>query len=80
MDISKVMLSGAVNSKDVTDKLRKKIEEAKAEKAFLLTENNYNIDYMDMVYACDVCKDTGTTDTGERCVCFHQVLKEKLKA
>ena len=79
MDISKVMLSGAVNAKDVTERLRKKIEDAKAEKAFLLTENNYNIDYMDVIYACGICKDTGTTDTGERCACFHRILKEKVK-
>jgi DnaD/phage-associated family protein len=79
MEISKIMLSGAVNTKDVTERLRKKIEEIKAEKAFLMTENNYSIDYMDIVYACETCKDTGTTDTGERCACFHQFLKNKSK-
>ena len=77
MEISKVMLSGAVNARDVTEKLRKKIEEAKAEKAFLMTENNYSVDYMDTIYVCSMCKDTGTTVTGERCACFQRVLQEK---
>jgi len=77
MEISKVMLSGAANARDTAEKLRKKIEAAKVEKAFLMTDNNYSVDYLDIIYDCSLCKDTGTTDTGERCACFHRVLQEK---
>lgn len=54
--------------------MKQRVDSLNEEKAYLMTENNFKIDYMDMVYDCPLCKDTGTQDTGDRCVCFAERL------
>ncbi|WP_027399454.1 DnaD domain protein [Anaerovorax odorimutans] len=76
IQISKVMLSGAFDTKSKIKSLKQKAENLNNEKAYLLTENNFKIDYMDIEYDCDMCKDTGIKDTGERCSCFSKRLDE----
>ena len=76
MQISRVMLSGAPDVKAKIKSMKQNIESLNHEKAYLLTENNFKIDYMDIVYDCTLCKDTGTLDTGERCSCFARRLAE----
>lgn len=73
-DISKYMLSGRTDAKSKIKELKNKIDRRNEEKAFLMTENNFRIDYMDPVYTCTLCKDTGVLDTGERCSCFAKKL------
>lgn len=75
MDISKVMLSGRGDAKIQMKTLKNKVNYLNGEKAFLLTEHNFTIDYMDLKYTCALCKDTGILDTGERCSCFAEKLK-----
>ncbi|WP_206460116.1 DnaD domain protein [Anaerovorax sp. IOR16] len=76
MEISKVMLSGRDDAKIQMNALRNKVNHLNGEKAFLLTEHNYTIDYIDLKYTCSLCKDTGILDTGERCSCFAEKLKK----
>ncbi|MDR3242390.1 MAG: hypothetical protein LBT34_00485, partial [Clostridiales Family XIII bacterium] len=79
MDISGAMLSGAFNVEERVGAIRKKMEQLQSERAYLMTENNFKIDYMDIVYICPVCKDTGTQDNGEQCSCFSLRLDEMQK-
>jgi DnaD/phage-associated family protein len=72
--ISRTMLSGASDAKTQIRALKEKIDSLHGEKAFLMTENNFKIDYMDILYNCPLCRDTGVQDTGERCVCFTERL------
>ncbi len=74
LQISKVMLSGGSDVKNRIKSMKKRVDYLNEEKAFLMTENNYKIDYMDIVYECPLCKDTGTQDTGDRCICFAEKL------
>lgn len=74
--ISKVMLSGRSDAKSKIREMKKRIDRLNEEKAFLMTENNFKIDYMDPVYTCALCRDTGVLDTGERCGCFARKLAE----
>lgn len=74
MQISRVMLSGAGDTKVKIKAMREKVESLNEEKAFLMTENNFKIDYMDIVYDCPICRDTGIQDTGDRCICFTEKL------
>lgn len=76
MKLSKVMVSGADNAKEQLQKFKVKIDALGEEKAFKLTENNFPVDYMEIRYKCDICKDTGTNDMGERCSCFDKRLGE----
>jgi DNA replication protein DnaC len=68
------MLSGAADAKSRIRAMKEKIDKLNEEKAFLMTENNFKIDYMDIMYNCPLCRDTGIQDTGERCVCFAEKL------
>lgn len=70
------MVSGADNAKEQLERFRIKIDALGEEKAFKLTENNFPMDYMEIKYKCDKCKDTGTNDMGGRCSCFNERLGE----
>jgi len=76
MEISKLMLSGSTGSKIRIKELKNKVENLNNEKAYLLTDNNFKINYMDTWYTCTLCKDTGLLDTGERCSCFADKLEQ----
>jgi len=73
VELSKTMLSG---DRSLTSKMKENIEDLMIERAIILTENNLEADYMEDKYLCSICKDTGTTDTGERCSCFEQRRNE----
>ncbi len=75
LQISKIMLSGTNDVKSKIKAMKARIDRLNEEKAFLMTENNFTIDYMDVTYDCPLCKDTGTLDTGGRCSCFAEKLK-----
>ena len=49
------------------------------EKAFLMTDNGFTPDYMDIKYDCSDCRDTGMLETGEKCQCLGEVTKEKIR-
>lgn len=57
-------------------KLGEEIERLNAERAILLAENNYAVDYTDIRYKCSICKDTGITDLGTRCSCVPERMRE----
>ena len=40
------------------------------EKAQLLEDAGYPADYLNRIYSCEHCKDTGFLDNGEKCVCL----------
>lgn len=65
-----------------TETRRKKVLEYKAqtdelnrEKSELLRQNGYPSDYLDPIYTCPICKDTGN-DGMKKCVCFQKRLVE----
>lgn len=54
----------------------KMMDDLLQERAITLTENNYEMDYTDVKYSCDICKDTGLTDEGEKCECRKLRIEE----
>lgn len=75
LDIEITSLQREVTSKilkgvDVSG-LKKRIDDNQSLRAALLTENNYPIDYLDIKYTCEKCKDTGIDENGIRCSCFN---------
>lgn len=74
--ISKVYLSGSDNKELEVKQLKKTINDLNQEKAVLLTDNDFELDYMDVHYKCDKCRDTGTNDEGGRCQCYATRAKE----
>lgn len=77
--LSKVIISDAIDKKEVAEKIKKKADTLNTEKAFLLTDNGFELDYMDVKYTCPRCRDTGMLETGERCQCFGEISREKIE-
>ncbi|MDO4176258.1 MAG: DnaD domain protein [Bacillota bacterium] len=76
--LSRIAVSNRVDKKEATEEIREKIDRISTDKAFLLTDNGFELDYMDVRYQCPLCKDTGMLDTGERCQCFKEITEEKI--
>lgn len=73
-ELSKIILTGHDTGEN--QDVRRKMDRLAEERAVLLTENNYEMDYTDVKYRCDKCGDTGITDIGERCTCVPERLAE----
>ena len=78
--LSRIVVSDRIDKKETIEKLREQIEDISAQKAFLLTDNGFELDYMDIKYECPKCKDTGMLETGERCPCHREITPQKIKA
>lgn len=74
LTMSKHIIGNPDNYEKVAEEAKKKIEKLKMEKAYLMTESNIPMDYMDIKYECETCKDTGYIDNGEKCNCLKQEL------
>ncbi|SHH72496.1 DNA replication protein DnaC [Caloranaerobacter azorensis DSM 13643] len=72
--ISKAIINNPENYNDKIKEVKNKLEELKREKAILLTENNIPLEYMNINYECNKCKDTGFLEDGSKCSCFKQAL------
>lgn len=78
-ELSRVIISDAVDKKAISAKIREQAKALNIEKAFLLTDNGFETDYMDIHYQCPMCKDTGVLETGEKCQCFGEVTRKKIE-
>lgn len=77
-EMSKIIISDRIDRQEAMDELKKKTDYLNTEKAFLLTDNGFEIDHMDLKYRCPECRDTGILETGEKCKCFAEVTREKI--
>lgn len=74
LNMSKTIISDPENYEETIIKAKEVIEALKMEKAYLLTESNIALDYMDLKYDCDSCQDTGYVDNARRCNCLKQEM------
>lgn len=74
LSMSKYIIGNPKEYKNVIEDAKKAIETLKMEKAYLMTESNIPADYMNIIYDCKSCKDTGYLDTGYQCNCLKQAL------
>ncbi|MGN1413577.1 MAG: DnaD domain protein [Anaerovoracaceae bacterium] len=72
--ISRSLLSGGKRS-DI-EEIRRQMRDLESERAVLLTENDFPIDYTDLKYSCEICRDTGITEEGRRCSCTGKRTEE----
>lgn len=75
--MSKAIIENPENYKESLQKAKKEMENLKMEKAYLLTENNISLDYLDVNYECNECEDTGYLSSGSKCNCLKQALINK---
>lgn len=83
--LSRAVLTGGSD----LDEIKRLMMLLEQERAVLLTENNFPLDFTDVKYLCSECRDTGVNDAGRRCVCSKERIgdaelwlkaKEKAKA
>ena len=72
--LSRGLLSGM--TKEQINEARKKMAMLEEERAVLLTENNFAVDYTDVKYSCEKCGDTGIDENGLRCSCIKEKTGE----
>lgn len=56
--------------------IAERLEQIHVDKAILMTENGFELNYMDVQYKCDQCEDTGITSEGTPCSCAAQRMEE----
>ncbi|MGP1570168.1 MAG: DnaD domain protein [Eubacteriales bacterium] len=76
VELSKIMVLRPTDAKKRAEEIRNHMNELMTEKAFLLTENDYPVEYMQIDYKCKKCKDSGVDDLGNRCSCYEERLRE----
>lgn len=74
LSMSKYIIGNPQGYKANAKKAKEMIEKLKMEKAYIMTESNIPQDYMDLIYDCKTCNDTGYLDNGEKCNCLRQAL------
>ena len=68
-----------LGDKSALDSLSEKIEEKTKKKQLLLREYGFPDDYLNPIYTCKTCKDTGYVN-GEQCMCLKQTILRTLYA
>lgn len=80
VQLSKAMFGSSGPRRDqIVNELKGKMEDLNVEKAFLMTDNNFTPDYMEVKYLCTECQDTGVNNEGQRCSCFKQRTQEAIE-
>ena len=72
LEVVKSVLT-AKNSKDLIEGLRLRNEQLIADKKRLLTQYNFPEDYLDPIYTCEECNDSGYIG-GKKCSCYKKLL------
>ncbi len=75
--VSRLILSNPEESKRLMAELKHETNRLQKEKAFLLTENNTPLTFLDVEHVCDMCKDTGFVPSGKKCQCFKQKIVDR---
>ena len=75
--MSKAVIEDPNNYQENLQKVKKEMEKLRMEKAYLLTENNIPLSYLNIDYECSECEDTGYLSNGEKCNCLIQALINK---
>lgn len=78
---SKMILLNNSSPDKLSEELSSKLEELKRKSENLLVNAGYPPNYLEPIYTCPICKDTGSIDTEttpERCFCYKQLLIDQL--
>lgn len=74
LSMTRNLLQNPDNYEEIARSAKEKMANLRMEKAILLTEANIDPEYLNMKYDCEVCKDKGYLENGERCHCLRQKL------
>ncbi len=71
IEITRAILNKSQEASLLLTQLKSRQLDLKAERAEILSANKYPIDYLDDIYECKLCKDTGFVEY-EKCSCYKQ--------
>lgn len=74
INISKAILTDPVNADNLLKELKERTNGLTQKKAFILTENNIPLSFLELQYDCTKCKDTGFDKRGGKCSCLKQEI------
>lgn len=72
--ISKAILQNPDCYEEKLVEIKSEMNKLSQEKAVLMTEHNFPIDYLEISFGCNKCKDTGFVENGMKCSCLKQHL------
>ncbi len=75
--IAKAVLNDPDSHEEKLLEIKDAMDQLAQEKAILMTESNIPVNYLEISYDCDKCKDTGFVESGAKCNCLRQLLIEK---
>lgn len=70
MEQGKILISGQENKTEALDLIKRSIRNKQEEKEEILVKEGFSKEYMEDIYSCYKCKDTGILDDGVHCSCF----------
>lgn len=77
---SKQVLRGSISKEEASKTTQAAFQKADAKIKALLAKHSYPEDYLDVVYTCSVCQDTGFVQkNGARCSCYAQIIKHIIR-
>ena len=68
------LLKCVLNKCSNFEQIKENIQTLQKKKHQLLEKNGYKKDYLDDIYTCSVCNDSGFDDTGKRCACHKNLI------
>ena len=73
--ITRIILNAGADAPQKIALLGEENMRAQAEIPRLLAQRGYKKDYLDPIYTCPFCKDSGISADGRRCKCFLDIVK-----
>lgn len=77
LDAARARLRGGAAGRDIARDIKGNNRRLTEEKRNLLVKNGYPADYLDPIFDCSLCKDTGYSD-GKKCSCFLSKIIDSL--
>lgn len=73
------LLSCILDKRNSFEEVKNSIRELQRKKAELLVQNGFEENYLDDIYNCEICRDTGFVE-GKRCVCLKNLILKHIGA
>ena len=77
-ELAKLMISKSPDIAEQIEKIRDRNLDLQMKRSELLVENGYPSDYLDELYNCPLCNDTGRDSTGRPCECLKKLYNAEL--
>lgn len=74
LNLAKTVLLNPKSKDEIVNESKETIESLKLRKEELLVKNNISLDYLEIKFQCDSCKDKGFLSNGEKCSCLKQEI------